>query len=214
MYKIMLIGDSIRMGYDKFVKTALDGVAEVFYPDENCRFAEYVLRYAHEWKKQLKTGDDVDLVHWNAGLWDALELFGDEPLSTTDYYENAIRRIYSRLKLLFPKAKQIFALSTPVQEEKMSATFHRHNSTIRQYNEIAVKALKDTDIVINDLYSVADALPESAHSDAVHYYTDLGTEFIGGAVLSVICSQLGISAKSVNLADFSPERYSPDKIGF
>ena len=32
MKKIVLIGDSIRMGYDKYVKMALEGVAEVYYP--------------------------------------------------------------------------------------------------------------------------------------------------------------------------------------
>jgi hypothetical protein len=41
------------MGYDKYVKDALSGVADVYYPDENCRFAVYVLRYAHEWKRKL-----------------------------------------------------------------------------------------------------------------------------------------------------------------
>ena len=51
MKKIVLIGDSIRMGYDKYVKEALEGVCEVFYPEENCKFAEYVLRFVHEWKK-------------------------------------------------------------------------------------------------------------------------------------------------------------------
>lgn len=33
MKKILLIGDSIRMGYDKYVKLAFEGEAEVYYPD-------------------------------------------------------------------------------------------------------------------------------------------------------------------------------------
>ncbi|MBQ8684639.1 MAG: hypothetical protein IJ514_00515 [Clostridia bacterium] len=64
MEKLVLIGDSIRMGYDKYVKEALRGVAEVYYPEENCRFAEYVLRYAHEWKNQGSWPSDADLVHF------------------------------------------------------------------------------------------------------------------------------------------------------
>lgn len=52
MKKIVLIGDSIRMGYDKYVKEALAGTAEVYYPSENCRYAQNVLRFAHDWKKQ------------------------------------------------------------------------------------------------------------------------------------------------------------------
>lgn len=42
------------MGYDKYVKDALEGVAEVHYRGENSRFAQYVLRYASEWKRAGK----------------------------------------------------------------------------------------------------------------------------------------------------------------
>lgn len=214
MKKIILFGDSIRMGYDKYVKDALSGVAEVYYPSENCRFAEYVLRCAHEWAAESKFGSEVDLVHWNAGLWDCVELFGDEPLSTPEYYENAIGRIDKRLRMLFPKAKIVFATSTSVNEKMANPDFLRHNSVIEKYNEIAKKALSDTDTVINDLWSLSLTLPDSYRSDWVHFYTPKGTEMIGGRVLSVICSELGISASDVNIENFEPERYSKDNIGY
>ena len=214
MKKIVLIGDSIRMGYDKYVKEALGGEAEVYYPDENCRFAEYVLRYAHEWKKKLGWPSDADLVHWNAGLWDALELFGDEPLTTIDYYEHALKRIDKRLRFLFPKAKIVFATSTAVVEEMANPEFFRHNETIKKYNEAALRALADTDTVINDLWPITESMPKSYHSDWVHYYTDEGTELIGGKVLSVICSELGITADKVNIKNFTPEKYSKSNIGY
>ena len=202
------------MGYDKYVKEALDGEAEVYYPDENCRFAEYVLRYAHEWKENLNWPTDADLVHWNAGLWDALELFGDEPLTTIDYYEHALKRIDKRLRFLFPKAKIVFATSTAVVEEMANPEFFRHNEVIKKYNEAALRALADTDTVINDLWPITESAPKSYHSDWVHYYTDEGTELIGGKVLSVICSELGITADKVNIKDFTPEKYSKSNIGY
>ena len=214
MKKIVLIGDSIRMGYEKYVKAALADVAEVYYPDENCRYAENVLRFAHEWKSKTGAPDDVDLVHWNAGLWDVLELFGDEPLTTKEYYENVIPRIDRRLRMLFPKAKIVFATSTSVEESMANEAFYRHNKTIEEYNAIAIKALVGTDTVINDLYALTSRLPVSCHSDFVHYYTDAGREAIGGKVLSVICEQLGISAADVKLEGFTPEKYSKENIGF
>ena len=214
MKKIMLIGDSIRMGYDEYVKNALQGVAEVSYPKENCRFAEYVLRYAHEWKSELKLDSDVDLVHWNAGLWDALELFGDEPLTSLSYYENAIARIDKRLRMLFPKAKLVFATSTNVCEEMSIPEFTRHNSTIEKYNCAALSALSSTDTVINDLYSLTAALPRSYRSDWVHFYTPEGTEAIGGRVLEVICRELGISAIGGKEATDANQRYTKDQIGY
>ena len=214
MKKIVLLGDSIRMGYDKYVKEALAGSAEVYYPTENCKFAEYMLRFAHEWKRDGKWPDDVDLVHWNAGLWDALELFEDEPLSTVDYYENAIGRIAKRLKMLWPNAKFVFATSTPVCEARCSKDFRRHNTTIEKYNEAAVRALEGTGTAINDLYTLASGFPDEYHSDAVHFYTDKGTEVLGGRVLSVITEALGIPAAEVKLEGFVPEKYSEKNIGY
>lgn len=214
MKKIVLIGDSIRMGYDKYIKDALSDTAEVFYPSENCRFAEYVLRYAHEWKKNGNWGDDVDLVHWNAGLWDALELFGDEPLTSLSYYREAIIRIDKRLRMLFPKAKFVFATSTNVSEKMAAPEFMRHNATIEKYNTEALGALMGTDTVINDLFLLTSTVPDSYRSDWVHFYTPEGTELIGGKVLSVICELLSISPNEVNIKNFEPERYSRSNIGY
>ena len=214
MKKIVLIGDSIRMGYDKYVKDALAGVAEVYYPGENSRFAEYVLRYAHEWKKNGEWGDDVDLVHWNAGLWDALELFGDEPLTSLDYYAQAIARIDRRLRMLFPNAHMIFATSTPVKEEWGRPDFMRHNQTIEKYNQTALAALAHTDTEINDLYRWMKDVPDSYRSDWVHYYTTEGTAYIGGRVLSVISGRLSIAPKEIAIENFTPEQYSLDNIGY
>lgn len=212
MKKVFLIGDSIRMGYDKYVKEALGGAAEVYYPEENSRFAEYVLRYAHTWKNNLGMGNDVDLVHWNAGLWDVLELFGDGPLTPIDCYAQFIKRIDKRLRFLFPKAKIVFATSTPVIEG-VAKEFIRHNNTIDSYNKKAIEALEGTDTVINDLYTLAKGLPESYHSDATHYNTPEATEIIGGRVISLICAQLGIEASEVNIENFEPEKYTADNIG-
>ena len=214
MKKVVLMGDSIRMGYDKYVKEALSGVAEVYYPSENCRFAEYMLRYAHVWKEDGKWPDDVDLVHWNAGLWDVLELFDDGPLTSISYYAEAIARIDKRIRMLYPNAKVVFATSTPVIEEKYGEGAKRHNDVIKAYNEVAIKALAPGNTLINDLYTLADGLPEEYHSDCTHYSTDKGREAIGGRVISVICRELGIKSSQVNIEGFEPEKYSEENIGF
>ena len=214
MKKVVLIGDSVRLGYDKYVKDALKGSAEVLYPQDNCRFAEYVLRYAHEWKTKENWGDDVDLVHWNAGLWDVLELFGDEPLTSIDYYEKAITRIDKRLRMLFPKAKIVFATSTSVKEELSPPNFTRHNKNIEKYNSVAIKALSSTDTIINDLYTLTTTFPDEYRSDWVHFYTPEATEIIGKKVVSIISTLLEIPATEINIKDFKPENYSKSVIGY
>lgn len=208
MKKIVLIGDSIKMGYVEYVKNALDGVAEIYSPTENGRFAVNVLRFAHEWKKKLEWPDDVDLVHWNAGLWDLVNLFDDGPLTPIDTYESTVARVDRRLRLLFPQAKIIFATSTAVLENECKPHFKRSNAVIRDYNAAALRALAPTDTVINDLHAITAVCPESYHSDAVHYYTPEGTELIGGQVVNTICRVLDIkrtdgAADQIDLEQFS-----------
>lgn len=205
MKKIVLIGDSIRVGYDKYVKQALAGEAEVLYSNDSGRFAQYVLRTANEWKKDGQWGDDVDIVHWNAGLWDTLRMYGDEPLTPPDMYREMIKRVDKRLRYLFPRAKMIFATSTRVQEEKYGPNFKRLNRDIEEYNRIALDVLKDTNTVINDLYAFTKGLPEFFYSDMTHFYTPEGTVAMTNQVLSVICDTLGWEKKTYSEKDYHTE---------
>ena len=60
---------------------------------------------------------DADLIHWNAGLWDVLEMAGEAPFSSPEHYFDMIGRIDRQVRSLFPKAKVVFATSTSVREE-------------------------------------------------------------------------------------------------
>ncbi len=213
MKKIVLLGDSIRMGYDKYIKEALKGVAEVYYPDENVRFGEYFLRMAHDWKEKGGWPDDIDLVHWNVGLWDVINLYDDGPLSTPEYYENVIGRLDKRLRMLYPEAKMIFATSTNVVEEGYSKRFRRYNREIVQYNDIAKSVLVPRGVEINDLYAVTENCPKECRSDMTHFNTDEGRALVGGHVLSVICEALGIDKDSLKINRSVKENYTDDNIG-
>jgi hypothetical protein len=214
MKKIVLLGDSIRMGYDKYVKDALEGVAEVYYPADNCRFAQHTLRFLHEWKHTGGWPSDVDLVHWNVGLWDVGEILGDEPLSSIAHYTDMIVRIDKRIRLLFPQARVVFATSTAVREEGYKGVFHRYNATIERFNAAALEALADTDTVINDLYAHTVNVPPECCSDMTHYNTPEGAAYMGGKVLATVCPLLGITAADIKLEGFELEKYSAEKIGY
>ena len=208
MKNLLLIGDSIRMGYDKSVKRTLAGKANVIFPEENCRFASYVLRYFHEYLGECK-GEDIDVIHWNAGLWDCLRLFEEEPHTPIDVYEYYIERICIRIKKICPNAKVIFATSTRVLSEKMSTDSKRYNEEIEKYNEVAVNVVKKYGFVINDLYAVSATLSEEAHSDPVHYYTSIGTETLTNKVLSFVAPALGIN----ETLEYHEEMYTDKPIG-
>ena len=208
MKNILLIGDSIRMGYDKAVKKTLDGIANVYYPEENCRFAAYVLRYLHEYK-ELLNGEELDVLHWNAGLWDCLRLFEEEPHTPIEIYRYYIERICVHVKKLFPKAEVIFATSTSVLQDEMSPEFKRYNKEIEEYNRVAAEVVSKHGFAVNDLYSVAVSLPAEAHSDAVHYYTPIGTEAFANKVLLQLSDVLGLE----KVPEYKEALYTDKPIG-
>lgn len=208
MKNLLLIGDSIRMGYDKSVKKSLEGKANVIFPEENCRFASYVLRYFHEYIKDINRLD-VDVIHWNAGLWDCLRLFGEEPHTPVEVYAYYIERICQRIKKLCPNATVIFATSTSVLQEQMNKNFMRYNEEIEKYNAAAVSIAEKYGFIINDLYGLSVTLPNDAHSDATHYYTPKGTEAFTNKVLSMVVPALGINEN----IEYREDMYTDKPIG-
>ena len=192
--QVVLLGDSIRLGYDRPVREALFGRADVVFPSDNCAFAQNVLRRVDLWKSAGQWGGGAALVHWNAGLWDCLCLDGDGPLTSIPVYKEFLARIHRRLRHHFPAAKLVFATSTPVIENgyKDPAAFFRTNADIEAYNAAAREVLEPLGEEIDDLYAVMAAAPDAEHSDMTHWYTPAGTRRIGTAVLRNICGALGI----------------------
>ena len=197
MKKVLLIGDSIRQGYDKYVKMAFDGVAEVYFPEENCRFTPYILRDIVTWKSRFGLDETLECIHWNAGLWDDLVWYDGRPLVPLEYYKDYVERICVEIKRLFPNAKMIFATSTPVIEQRGYATA-RYNADTERYNEAASEIVKRHGGEINDLYSLMINMPSEYHSDPTHYYTKNGTRVLSEKTVASIEAAIGVKAKRLD----------------
>ena len=205
MKKILLVGDSVRNGYDLYVRESMEGLAEVHFPSENCRFASYVLRHFHIWCERAKTFD-FDVVHWNVGLWDTLRIYGDDCLTPIDEYERLLERIVLRIQRVCPNAVQIFATSTPVIESGYIEEYEmRYNADVERYNEVARRVMKKHGVIVNDLYALMKNTPDSYHSDQTHYFTAEATELMGGAVNFALCDALGINKDKLILPD--PQKF-------
>ena len=158
--KITCIGDSIRIQYVPEVKEILGEDFEIFAPEGNCRFAKYTLRGIFDWKKDMHGSR---IVHWNNGLWDVCNLFGDGLFTSEEEYVENMLRIAKILKAEHEVV--IFATTTPVSEKNV----YNKNSDIRRYNEILVPKLQEMGIIINDLYSaVAENIDEYISEDNIH----------------------------------------------
>ena len=110
----------------------------MLYSKDNCRFASYVLRFLPDWNKVYCGGETVDLVHWNAGLWDCLRMIDGELHTPLEWYKEYMERNCRSIEILFPGAKMIFATSTPVQEH-LFGEMKRFNADIESYNAAAIE---------------------------------------------------------------------------
>ena len=200
MKSVFLIGDSIRLGYERYVKGAFEGVAEVYSPKNvNGGMAQYVQRWLHVWKQNENVPTDVDVVHWNAGLWDVLRIWGDEPFTSPEFYAETLEKTVKRMKSIFPKATIVFALSTAVLEEKyIGDEYKRFNADIERYNEIAKRTLSPYGVVFNDLYSLTANAPKTCWSDPTHFNTIEGIKLVGGKVIDCLCECFGVARTSLS----------------
>ena len=203
MKKILLLGDSIRLVYDNYVKESLKNVAEVYFPEENCGYGTNVLRKLHAWTDSLGLYE-ADAVHFNVGHWDTVRIYGDDCITRPEVYRDNLERIIKRIKFLFPNAKIIFATSTPCIESGFIADFEmRYDTDIIKYNKIACEVMEKYGVIVNDLYKLLEDKPESYHSDMTHFNTKEAIKQIGNQILQVICKDLDISAEEIQIEEFA-----------
>ena len=179
MIKVTLLGDSIRMiGYGPEVPGLLGEDFEVYQPDENCRFAKHTLRGMFDWEKDM-SGSRI--VHWNNGLWDICNIFGDGLFTSESEYVETMLRIADIL--LKRHDKVIFATTTPVTDQNP----YNRNSDIERYNDLIVPLLKEKGIVINDLYRlVASDIDRYIRKDDNIHLTDEGIRVCARQVADAI----------------------------
>ena len=146
MIKVTLLGDSIRaLGYGTLVPELLGNDFEVYQPNDNCRFAKYTLRGLFDWKQAM---EGTRIVHWNNGLWDICNLFGDGAFTGEEEYVENMLRIADILTSGYEKV--IFATTTPVTKRNE----YNKNSVIERYNNLIVPLLEKKGVIINDLYGL------------------------------------------------------------
>ena len=180
MKRVMLIGDSIRLGYEETARDGLDDVAEVIAPEENGGNSSNVLANLDKWLPR----EAPELVHVNCGLHDIKKEFGS-PVSAVpiEEYEENLRKILTRLKRDIGIV--VFALTTPVNEilHHENKPFDRFEADVVQYNAVAKRVAEELGVLTNDLFSVVQATGSDKilKADGVHFTGD-GYAILGKAV--------------------------------
>ena len=185
MKRVLLLGDSIRLGYCEQVSALLEGRAEVCWPQENCRFALYAVVSMNNWAYEVGQADTIDVVHWNCGQWDVAQFGGfGRALVSVEEYRDALKRVHERIRQVFPNAQIIFALTTPVCDG-VPMTAPRTTEDVMRYNEAAAEVMKELNVPIDDLFEAAKAIQDELYADAVHYKPE-GYAVLAAAVVRAL----------------------------
>ena len=169
--KVALFGDSILKGAFPHIQEGFPG-GYLYYNGEIARSSGYLKRYLHEWAYEMGIGSNIDVVVFNAGLWDILRFNEGEPMVSLTEYKRNIEDIILQCGYLFPQAKIVFSTSTKVIMEKWmdhGVVWNRRNRDIRMYNEAAISIVKKHGGIVNDLYKVSEPMAEDAYIDTTHF---------------------------------------------
>ena len=185
---VVLIGDSIRIGYQDHVASQLAGRAEVWVPEENGGDSRNILAHLDQWVFSRHP----DLVHVNCGLHDLKRAFGAKSEVPLDEYERNVRQILQRLQRELDGGV-VWATTTPVDENwhHQNKGFDRLEADVEAYNAAARAVAEDLGVPIDDLFAVVEREGKARllTQDGVHF-TEEGSHLLGRAVAECVWGHL------------------------
>lgn len=190
--RILLIGDSISIGYTVDVRKSLQGSANVHRPLTNCGPTHKGLEKIDAWLETGGKDKKWDIIHFNWGLHDLKYISGKSDKITAvdtkgshqqvgpeDYAKN-LTQLVQRLKKT--EARLIWRNTTPVPEGAKG----RVVGDSAKYNEIAAKIMKEEGIEIHDLFSFAKKHAADIQRKADVHYTPAGSKMLADEVVKVL----------------------------
>ncbi|HBE68234.1 MAG TPA: SGNH/GDSL hydrolase family protein [Planctomycetaceae bacterium] len=190
--RVLLIGDSISIGYTVAVREALRGKANVHRPLTNCSSTKTGVAQMEKWLGDGKW----DVIHFNFGLHDlkhvvgenarlvAIETEGSHRQISIKDYERNLTKILGTLKQT--GAKLIFCTTTPVPEGAKG----RKPADAIHYNEVARGLMKEHSVEINDLYKFAIQRLEAIQRKRDVHFTSEGSKILAAEVAKQIEKRL------------------------
>lgn len=181
--RVLLIGDSISIGYTLPVRELLKGKANVHRIPVNGGATEVGLAKMKEW-----LGDGRwDVIHFNFGLHDAKFASETTQRASREQYVENLRTLVTQMQAT--GAKLIFATTTPVPKDGILSATRKFDSILAR-NEAAVKLMRERGVAVDDLYAAVLPVQEKVgRSNDVHYQPE-GYDVLAKAVAASIAAQL------------------------
>lgn len=183
--RVLIIGDSISLGYTPFVQEELKDLAEVRHNPGNAQHTGTGLDSIESWIGE----EDWDIIHFNWGLWDLCYRHPDSKVQgnrdkingwITFELEDYAAQLDSIVQIMQQStdAKLIFLTTTYVPEQEAG----RHAEDALRYNQLSKKIMQARGIIVHDIYEKSKQIHRAygKGSDDVHYlpqgYRELGRQ--------------------------------------
>jgi lysophospholipase L1-like esterase len=192
---VVLMGDSIRLGYAPLVAEKLKGKATIVSPGPNGGDSANVLKLL---QKEV-IAHKPSVVHFNCGIHDTKKFKATGQFQVPpDKYEANLRAIVERLRKE-TGAKVLFATTTPIIDSRAAAGrtkagYDLLDASTREYNQIAAKVMAELDVPVDDVRAALGDAAEQAKlvsNDGVHF-TPEGREKLAAAVAEFLLQHLPV----------------------
>jgi acyl-CoA thioesterase-1 len=183
---VLLIGDSISIGYTLPVREALRGKANVHRIPENGGPTSRGVEKIDAW-----LGDGTwDVIHFNFGLHDLKQIDGKHQVSLDDYTKNLDALVVRMLKT---GATLVWASTTPVPDGNLNPP--RLPADVVAFNEAAARVMKARGVRVDDLYAFALPRLKEIQLPANVHFSPSGSRALAAEVATSISTALAQRAK-------------------
>ncbi len=191
--RVLIIGDSISLGYTPHVVEQMKGKAVVVHHRGNAQHTGTGLKKLDDWLGET----EWDVIHFNWGLWDLCYRHPESKVqgrrdkvrgtltTSLEQYEKNLDELARRLKKT--NAKLIWANTTTVPEGEAG----RKTGDDERYNAVAARVMKKHGIPVNDLNALTDTFPAELFTAPGNvHYVKAGYERIAEQVSAKIAESL------------------------
>lgn len=187
---VLIIGDSISIGYTGHVRTQLGSVANVIHNPGNAEGTTLGRAKLQQWLGDTKW----DVIHFNWGLHDLKHVTkaGRNSNNPADPQQADLATYTANLKVLVKQlkatgAKLIFATTTPYPRGVRPL---RLPEDAAKYNAAALKIMQANNIQVNDLYNLALPKLKAVQKPKNVHFKEAGSKLLADQVAASIQSEL------------------------
>jgi acyl-CoA thioesterase-1 len=191
---VLIIGDSISIGYTPYVKKLLAGKANVFHNPGNSEGTTHGVKNIKAWVAP-QYEKPWAVIHVNFGLHDIKHVdpatknnsnnASDPPQADVAKYTTQLTTIMETL--VATKATIIFATTTPYPA---GVKPYREPADAARYNAAALSVVGKHEVIINDLYAFIEPHLEKVQQPVNVHFKPEGSQALGEEVVKKILAVL------------------------